>query len=627
MKNNIKYRPDIDGLRALAVISVIIFHFNSKWLPGGFLGVDVFFVISGYLITSIIARQIEENRFTFKEFYTRRIKRILPLFFTVLLITIFIAALLFDTRDYEGFWRSAKYAMQFRANRAFSGQNYFDPVSEEKPLLHLWSLAIEEQFYFIWPLVFLGIYQLIKSKQNPLKWAFWITVLGIILSLIHTEYRLATQPSKTYFELSARAAELLVGCALALFPYSLNQKCKQLLGILSIILLLLCFLFFSAKVRFPGITAMIPTIAAALFIFDSNVNAPYKRLFTLPFIRLIGLWSFSLYLWHWPVLAFMRYILNDTMLPISWMLVAVSLILFLSICTYYLVENPVRRLSLKFIPSFLLIYASSALIIIGVHQVSIMPLISKKLHLDAGPELTQWAEHQQLCMDSDITEQCYVGDLTSQKRVLVIGDSHAGHLASFMDVVGQHEKFKAHMIASGGCGFPPSKVLIKVSESRSNNTCLIINEYLLNHFTDYDAVIISQYLAPKLEDPSEIEHHYLEKFKETLRKISLDQSVYLISDTPSLTIPSIARYLKLQKLGLEGYMQHKHQYSDINANNQLMDITKELKNVYFVDINPFIPKSGILDEKPMYFDDNHLNLYGSKKIGEQFIKQQSLLKP
>lgn len=624
-QNHIKYRPDIDGLRALAVLSVIVFHFKSTWLPGGFLGVDIFFVISGYLITSIIFRQISNNRFTFRDFYSRRIKRILPLFFTVLLVTVIVAIILFDTRDFEGFWRTAKYAMQFRANRAFSGQGYFDPVSEEKPLLHLWSLAIEEQFYFIWPLCFFLVYLGVKSRKKPQLWLFWFAVAGIMLSLIYTEIRLLSQPGKAYFQLSTRASELLVGCALALNPYTLSDRKKHVLGIIGLILLVISFIAYSSEIPFPGITAMIPTIAAAFFIFDTNVNAPYKRIFTHPAVRAIGLWSFSLYLWHWPVLAFMRYILNDTELPITWMIGGFTVIVVLSIFTYYVVENPIRKWKLDFKWSFVLIYLLPAGMIVGVHQLATKKPLADYFHLNDTSEFVDWARSDQLCMDGPITENCYVGDKTSTKRVLVIGDSHTGHLANFMDVVGKHEGFKAHMIASGGCGLPPSENLIAVSTRQSGNTCLVINDYLLKNNQDYDAVVISQYLAPKLYEPGELSHNYREKFRETVQTIANNQNIYLMADIPALSIPSPARYLKLQKLGLDDYMQSKEQYSYQEANFYLRELAQEIENVHFVEISDLIPESGVLEGKPLYFDDNHLNLYGSKKVGELFIEERQLL--
>ena len=623
-KPAIKYRPDIDGLRALAVVAVIIFHFKSEWLPGGFLGVDAFFVISGFLITSIIARQLEKGTFTFRDFYARRIKRILPLFFTVLLATMLVAIVLFDTRDFDEFWRSAKYAMQFRANRAFSGQGYFSPISEEKPLLHLWSLAIEEQFYFFWPLIFFIIYKIVKNRENPRTWAFWFAIAGIILGVLFTENRMSTEPAKAYFELSTRAAELLVGCALALNPYTLGDRKKHILGIIGLLVFIACIILYSSSIPFPGITAMLPVIAVALFIYDTNVDAPYKRLFTNPVVRTIGLWSFSLYLWHWPVLAFMRYIHNSTDLPISWMIVAAIMIPLLSIFTYYCVENPIRRVKLKFLSSFIFIYILPALVIVGIHYAAVHQPLSTVFRLNDPRTITNWADSEMICMDSPITDSCYVGDQSSDFKLLVIGDSHAGHLANFMDVVGNKEGFKAHVLASGGCAFPESSAT-KSLAADSNNTCGLLNEYLVNDYGKYDAVLISQYLSAKIEADEFIQSNYFENFKNIVENIAKEKDVYLVSDTPTLTVPSVLRHMKLEKLGLEQFMQLRTPNDHHRANELLKEMANQNENIHFVDIARYTPENGIIDGTPIYFDKDHMNLYGSQKVGELFIEEQSLL--
>ncbi|WP_143931432.1 acyltransferase family protein, partial [Rodentibacter pneumotropicus] len=161
---SIKYRPEIDGLRAIAVISVIIFHLNETWLPGGFLGVDIFFVISGFLITSIILREAEENRFTFKNFYTRRIKRIYPAFITVMALVSFVASAIFIYKDFNQLRKTIELATVFSSNFHLGlTQGYFDLSANENPVLHIWSLAVEEQYYLIFPLLLIFPYKKLRN--------------------------------------------------------------------------------------------------------------------------------------------------------------------------------------------------------------------------------------------------------------------------------------------------------------------------------------------------------------------------------------------------------------------------------------------------------------------------------
>lgn len=169
MSKVLSYRPDIDTLRAIAVLSVVAFHIEKNWLPGGFLGVDIFFVISGFLITMIIHREMSQGIFSFKTFYIRRIKRILPAFFAVLTATLIGGFLLFTKDDFFLLWKSALAALGFASNLYFAkGQGYFDPAQEEKPLLHIWSLSVEEQYYFVFPILLL----LVVRKAGECSLAF-----------------------------------------------------------------------------------------------------------------------------------------------------------------------------------------------------------------------------------------------------------------------------------------------------------------------------------------------------------------------------------------------------------------------------------------------------------------------
>ena len=615
MQNNIKYRSDIDGLRALAVLSVIIFHFNNSWLPGGFLGVDIFFVISGYLITSIIKRQLQQNRFSFKEFYNRRIKRILPLFFTVLFVTFIFAILILMPDDYNSFWRSARYAMTFRANRAFTGFDYFNPITEEKPLLHLWSLAIEEQFYFIWPLAFFLGYKVFKRTPSPFIGLFWLAIIGIIISTILAEMSGRVEPNDSYYLLQNRASELLVGCALALNPYPVNAVIKKYLGIVGAIVAVLCFIFLNRSYLIPGIATLIPTIAAALFILDDRTDSAYKRLFTNQFARTIGLWSFSLYLWHWPILAFMRYLNNGVELSLIWLAVAALLTLILSTLSYYLIENPVRKLRFKFLVSLVLIY------LLPFGLLTSFNMLVNRTDDSVTQEQLRWFDQDGDGCWERIGEGCSIGDLNSQEHYLLIGDSHAMHLSSMMDIVGQKEGIKIDIIGSSSC-----PILFSYSSKKeTRENCLMINDYLAKNWHQYDAIIFSQlFYGHMYRLKEDTNQHYLADFVETIRTIAAEKPVIVISDIPEFDYnPLRVNWFSQQPILKEMIHRRAPLFNNETANAAIQAALSQIPNTRYVDITPYVNE--LLNEGDLiYRDQNHLNPYGSRKIGNMFIKEQTL---
>lgn len=616
-QNHIKYRSDIDGFRALAVLSVLVFHFNNSWLPGGYLGVDVFFVISGYLITSIIKKQLAQGRFSFKVFYTRRIKRILPLLFLVLLVTLIPAVLILLPEQYENFIRSLRYAMQFRANRAFTGSDYFDVFTEEKPLLHLWSLAIEEQFYFIWPLVLFITFFLTKKFKNQGYILFLLAVLGILLSTVLAEISIKNHPDDSYYLLQNRAAELLVGCALALNPYQIKDNWKKGLGVVGTIVLVSCFIFYSAATPMPGIFALIPTIGAAFFILDNNIDSPYKRLFTNPMARMIGLWSFSLYLWHWPVLALSRYVFQDTELPLWWLGVSAVVILLLSVSSYYLVENPVRKTKLGFISSVILIFAIPYGAITLIYTYAHKSVESSELHIDINK--TRWFADTEGCHGKFLND-CAVGDKTATTRYLLVGDSHAMHLSGMMDEIGKKEGIKIDIIASPACPvlFAGSNIRTKYPE------CEFANIYLENNYDQYDAVLWSQYYLTPLSSKDNTIPDYLDKFRNTLEIVSNKVPVIVFSDVGDLGYHTV-RYERIKRLGLSINIDiDETRNREIQKLNQaLKEMVQTLDNASYIDITPYVDHL-LNDGQLIYYDSDHLNPYGSREIGKLFIQNQTL---
>lgn len=276
MLKKLKYRADIDGLRALAILSVIIFHINPNYLPNGFLGVDIFFVISGYLITYIIYREICLDTFSFKNFYTKRIKRILPVFFVVLLTGLLFTGYLFVPYDQYGVANSAIASIFFLANIYFGrvGTGYFDNKTEELPFTHIWSLSVEEQFYFIFPIILI---LLLKIKVSDKAKIILLILLG--LSLLLTSFinlKSLGLEIESYYLSHLRMPEMMVGSILAIYSLKnknrLTQKKSNYLAIFSLILILISFFLknFFTSPYFPGIFSLIPCVGIALLILANE---------------------------------------------------------------------------------------------------------------------------------------------------------------------------------------------------------------------------------------------------------------------------------------------------------------------------------------------------------------------
>lgn len=343
-----KYRPEIDGLRALAVLAVLFYHVGLGF-PGGYIGVDIFFVISGYLITSLIIKEIQEDRFSFTQFYERRIRRIFPASALMVLGTVVMGWFLLLPSDFIGLGKSVVSQTFFSSNIYFwRNTNYFAESAELQPLLHTWSLAVEEQFYMIMPLLLWGLLKLLKIRGR----AKLISILGFVFiaSLLCSIYTLPKMPAFTFYLLPTRAWELLLGSLVALIPALPLLKVRAMrellvtLGVLGMVLP--CF-FYTKDTLFPGLYAIPPCLGTALFIIGAspqpNGTLPFAaKIFTWRPVIFIGLISYSLYLWHWPLVAFSKYwALEEFSIAYKWGIVVLSFIL--GIASWRFVETPFRK--------------------------------------------------------------------------------------------------------------------------------------------------------------------------------------------------------------------------------------------------------------------------------------------
>lgn len=338
-----KYRPDIDGIRALAIVEVILFHLFPGYVPGGFIGVDIFFIISGYLITKIILSDLNKNNFEIIKFYVRRINRIIPSLLIVIIIVALIGIIIMLPQEYELLLKNIAAGASFTANLVLINDvGYFNPASEQNPLLHLWSLGVEEQFYLIWPLI---IYLGFVYRINLAYLLLIILVASISVNIAIVE----TSPTVAFYALHTRAWELAIGGLCALVSTSeplkiwLNRKVvRNAVCTLGLLLIIIANIVVTKNQLYPGWWALLPAIGTSFLIIAGPLAYLNKYILANRVCVWLGLISFALYLWHWVIISFVT--ISIGAFPTREMRVV---ILFTSVIaaalSYYLIELPIKR--------------------------------------------------------------------------------------------------------------------------------------------------------------------------------------------------------------------------------------------------------------------------------------------
>ena len=345
----LQYRPEIDTLRAVAVLAVIIYHakiylFGNLIFPGGFLGVDIFFIISGYLITSIILKElIEKQSFSFKNFYIKRVRRILPALLFVILASIPFSWIYLYPIDLVNFSKSILYSLGFGSNFYFhfSGLEYGSPEGILKPFLHTWSLSVEEQYYILFPIGLVVVFKFFR------KYLIFFLLACFVASLLLADWGSKNFISATFYFLHSRIWELILGSLIAYFEIKLGHRGQskilcQVFPILGMILISFSFVSFNSETSHPSFYTLMPAIGVALILwFTYGDNFILKILSYNLFVK-IGLISYSLYLWHYPIFSFANHleIFFDNNLG-KFLLIIIAFIL--SVFTYYFIEQPARK--------------------------------------------------------------------------------------------------------------------------------------------------------------------------------------------------------------------------------------------------------------------------------------------
>lgn len=502
-----KYRSEIDGLRALAVLPVILFHAGFEQFSGGFIGVDVFFVISGYLITTIIIADMDQQKFSITDFYERRARRILPALFFMMLICLPFAWFWLLPSDLKDFGQSLIAVTAFISNIMFwLDLGYFDTAAELKPLLHTWSLAVEEQYYILFPVFLLFTWRL------GFKWI--IAFLGIIfivsIGIAHYSTTNPVHPkilSGAFFLLPTRVWELLIGVFIAFYlaqkKHIISNKINQGLSLLGFGMVISSIFIFNDQTPFPSFYTLIPTIGTGLLIISAVPQTLVHRILSLSIIVNIGLISYSAYLWHQPILAFSRYKLPGGIEELYLVLLC-TLVFIIAYISWRWVEKPFRNrakvtrkkvlgFSVLGISSFFLIgFMLSKDIVTSPNNLPNIPYTSLGDKIEQNGPICEAAVNKKI---SESFSYCYFGSMRGDKSVLLFGDSHSASISYELDKKLKKKNIKGIWLRGIlSNGFFCETTLFTIDKLDPNSklltNCSSSFKEAMNYFKDADDLII-----------------------------------------------------------------------------------------------------------------------------------------
>ena len=665
-----KYRPDIDGLRAIAVLAVVAFHAFPGWLRGGFTGVDIFFVISGYLISSIIFENLDNKTFTFSDFYSRRITRIFPALITVLVFCYAVGWFVLLADEYQQLGKHIVAGAGFISNFILWQEvGYFDNLAETKPLLHLWSLGVEEQFYIFWPLL-LWLYA--KKSANWLVPSITVALISFCFNI----EKINSDPIAAFYSPQARYWELMVGGILAwatLYKRSLNslptklgwfrdkshfnssEALNSLASLLGVVLITFGFFGIHKGLNFPGVWALIPVIGAALILW-AGPNAWINRIFlSNKLITWFGLISYPLYLWHWPLLAFGRIYLGEFPNKVI-RLGLVLLSIVLAWLTYRFIERPIRfewKSNFKVI-ILIICMAATALVAYGtfIYEGLLFRALAKQsLAFQYSEEIPGYItcamkSDFKKFLPNDIDLNYCVVNKHKSPNAIIIGDSHAED--KFHGLVRTDQQHEWMLMGNSNC--PPVLGIQLYGEQKAcKRKFEFIYSYLENNPGIKDVAISFYGVYFRRENYSgeefknelskeffakESSHGALDYWQKSFyagldlsihKLIANGKRVTLIIDVPEM--PASPRdcirspHIACQ-LDKESVLK-----SQQDARQMIAQLQKSNPKLRVYDPSELLCRDGIcsfkLNETILYRDSHHLTLGGSIEFAKHFLMLNS----
>lgn len=619
--NKNQYRPDIDGLRAIAVLSVLLHHLSPTILPGGFVGVDIFFVISGYLITLQIYKEVCEKSFSVKNFYKRRINRIIPVLIAVISATFIAGMFLLAPVDLIKLGKSTIYAMLGLSNIFFWREygNYFAGNSSEAPLLHTWSLGVEEQFYLIWPLIIILLSRLSRA------WMASVLLFLAICAVLVSEMGVNIAASASYYLLPSRIFELMIGGLLAFFvanKRSASQGFAIFWFLIGILLILYSILSLDKSSSFPGLNAITPCLGAALIIWSGTNQQPVHWILTNRVMVSIGLISYSLYLWHWPIIAYLNYVNINISVAVVVFVVVSSF--FLAWLTWKFIEIPMRMtgVSLSFSNVFIRRFAIPVLVVFSmgfamVYTSGLPKRFSPRVAefekaIETKPDVLRNGCHVPTAMyGTPPNDKCRLGIKKVELDGVLIGDSFANHFSGMIDLMAKAEGKSFMDYTMDGC--PPILGFDTGKGAAYSGRCIKRNDAVYSLLTSnrYTHVILAS-SWPRDEKAGE----QLVESIEIILKVGSKLTVILANE--SIDRASSCPIRRLMSGSVELCQGPRNGYP-----LYFNEIKSRFPSVHFLDPNRVICRGDfcdpVLDDIPLYRDDVHLNDMGARLVGKHLI--------
>lgn len=617
-----RFREDINGLRAIAVTAVVLFHFGIPGLDGGFAGVDVFFVISGYLMTVIILSRFGRDAFSLTGFYRARARRILPALTATCVAVPVVGWFMLLPEEYETLGTHVLGSLTFLSNFVYWKEaGYFDAASHDKWLLHTWSLSVEWQFYLLYPLGLLALRRLF----HPAALRGWV-VVAAALSFACSVYASSRWETSAFFLLPTRAWELLAGGLVFLFPLQVSMRSARLLQYAGLALIGGSILAIGPDVHWPGWPATLPVLGTVLVILASRQDSALLGNRAMQFL---GTTSYSTYLWHWPLAAWLAYFgLGREPLWVATGIVGAVTLGYLS---YRLIESrrwqPARSPTRWAAASFVLAGALAATILLadGFQNRFSERLTTASQRLVLPSLSNGWCFYDIETFDSLPVGRrglrCRLGDTASPRRMLLFGDSFAGHYEPFWDAIGKAWSLNISSITTNWC-YPSLGDGWTGKPGRSRQQCQLNREYFRQHVDNYDYVVLSGswgkiHAAGQLDD-------VVEAAEKAARHVEL---VVLMAAPPTFDVNVKNMYLRSLLHDLEFDISRYGKTRDADsrqANQRLEAFAEQREKVVFIDRDAMLHVDGkrsdvTAENVPFNLDEHgHLSLYGSQKAYEAF---------